>query len=308
MQQHTDNPVLFITLSNIGDAIMTTPVLQALHTMYPGKVIDIVADQRSSEIFFNCPFRGDIFIKNKKLFLRGVPELLKKLRRRNYDLVVDLRTDGLAYLLHARKKLSRWHRGKTGNHAVQQHMGVIASLYQDTRLPRCHVWIGKDDEQFAGQVLNGLDGKTLLALGPGANAQRKIWPGENYTALLNRLSGKTDAVILLGNRDDSNISKNITAPCGLPVLDLCGRTSILQAAAVLQHATAFVGNDSGLGHIAAALGVPTITIFGPGDPERYRPWSENSQCVTGDSQDIRNVSVDEVVKHFLSIKCGPAGA
>ena len=94
----------------------------------------------------------------------------------------------------------------------------------------------------------------------------------------------------------------------LPVLDLCGRTSILQAAAVLQHATAFVGNDSGLGHIAAALGVPTITIFGPGDPERYRPWSENSQCVTGDSQDIRNVSVDEVVKHFLSIKCGPAGA
>jgi len=66
------NKILFISLSNIGDAVMTTPVLQALHELYPEAVIDIVGDQRSSEIFKYCPFLGEIFHKHKSSFLRGV--------------------------------------------------------------------------------------------------------------------------------------------------------------------------------------------------------------------------------------------
>ena len=64
------NKILFISLSNIGDAVMTTPVLQALHELYPGAVIDIVGDQRSSVIFKHCPYRGKIFHKQKNSFLR----------------------------------------------------------------------------------------------------------------------------------------------------------------------------------------------------------------------------------------------
>lgn len=295
MRQQIYNPILLITLSNIGDVIMTTPVLQALHAIYPGVKIDIVTDQRSSEIFFYCPFRGDIFIKDKKLFLRGVPELLIKLRSRRYDLIVDLRTDGLAYLLHGRKKLTRWRRKKTARHAVQQHMTVIGSIYNNRPIPQCRIWTGQADEHFARLILGDKAGKRILALGTGANSHKKIWPVENYIELINKLTGTIDVVILLGNGEDGKSSKSISTRSGLPILDLCGRTTILQAAAMLQHATFFVGNDSGLGHIAAALGVPTITIFGPGEPERYRPWSENSQCVIGDDNDIKNAGVDDVI-------------
>lgn len=281
--------------------IMTTPVLQALHNNYGDAKIDIVADQRSSEIFFYCPFRGDIFIKNKKLFLRGVPELLGKLRARQYDLVVDLRTDGLAYLLHGRKKLTKWHREKTGLHAVQQHMGVIGSIYNNKPIPGCHIWIGQEDMNFARSVLGDMIGKRILSLAPGANSQKKIWPIENYSALIDKLAKKIDAVVLLGNRQDARLAQDITVPSGLPILDLCGRTTLLQAAAVLQSTTIFVGNDSGPGHIAAASGVPTITIFGPGEPERYRPWSENSQCVIGDGHDIKNAKVEDVMECIFKL-------
>lgn len=293
------NKILFISLSNVGDAIMTTPVLQALHNIYKDATIDIVADQRSSEIFFYCPFRGDIIIKNKKSFLRGVPELLGKLRARKYDLIVDLRTDGLAYLLHGRKKLTKWHRGKTGSHAVQQHMGVIGPEYNNKAIPDCRIWTGQEDKNFARSVLGDMIGKRILALGPGANAQKKVWPVESYSALIDKLAEKFDAVVLLGNRQDARLAQNITIPSGLTVLDLCGRTTLLQAAAVLHFATVFVGNDSGPGHIAAASGVPTITIFGPGEPERYRPWSENSQCVIGDDNDIKNARVEDVIECIL---------
>ena len=296
MQQQANNPILFITLSNVGDAIMTTPVLLALHTIYPEKRIDIVADQRSSEIFYYCPFRGDIFIKNKKLFLRGMQELLGKLRARQYDLIVDLRTDGMAYLLHGRKKLTKWHRGKTGKHAVLQHIGVIASIYNNQPIPGCHIWTSQEDEDFARSVLGDMIGKNILSLGPGANSQKKIWPVENYSVLINKIARKIDAIVLLGNREDGRLAKSISVPPGLPVMDLCGHTTLLQAAAVLKKTTIFVGNDSGPGHIAAATGVPTITIFGPGEPERYHPWSEISQYVIGDHHDIKNAKVEDVME------------
>ena len=296
------NKILFISLSNVGDAIMTTPVLQALHDNYKDATIDIVADRRSSEVFLNCPFRGDIFIKNKKSFLRGVPELLGKLRTRQYDLIVDLRTDGLAYLLRGKKKLTKRHRGETGSHAVQQHMGVIGSIYNNRPIPDCRIWTGQEDENFARSIIGDMNGKQILALGPGANSQKKIWPVENYIALVNKLSGDFDKVILVGNRQDAALAKGITAPASMTVLDLCGRTTILQAAAVLQYANVFIGNDSGLGHLAAARGVPTITLFGPGEPDRYRPWSEMSQSVCGPGHNIKNVKVEDVIKCVSRIR------
>ena len=108
--RETVNKILFISLSNIGDAIMTTPVLMALHERYPEAVVDIVGDQRSSEIFKHCPFRGEIFNKQKHRFLRGIPVLLKTLWFQSYDLIVDIRTDGLAYLLPAGKRFTKFNR------------------------------------------------------------------------------------------------------------------------------------------------------------------------------------------------------
>ena len=88
--------ILLVSLSNVGDAVMTTPVLEALHQRYPAAVIDIVGDRRSSGLFEFCPYRCRIFHKDKRGGVRGLLRLIQGLRRTRYELVVDLRTDGPA--------------------------------------------------------------------------------------------------------------------------------------------------------------------------------------------------------------------
>jgi ADP-heptose:LPS heptosyltransferase len=288
--------ILFITLSNIGDAIMTTPVLQALHTIYPEAIIDIVADQRSGEIFNHCPYRGEILYKQKNKVFRGGWQLLKTLHARKYDLIVDLRTDGFAYLLRANKRLTKWHSKSKSVHAVEQYMGIISPIYTSDQIPACHIWIGKSEVHFANQVFGPYKGKKMLGVGPGANSQKKIWPADSYVALIDRLRNHFDAVILLGNGDDQESSGYISRHADLFCIDLCGKAALLQTAAVLGHIALYVGNDSGLGHMASAMDKPTMTIFGPGNPERYRPWGNRAMLVAGSGQEVDRVSVEDVIQ------------
>jgi len=289
------NKILFISLSNIGDAIMTTPVLHALHQLYPEAIIDIVGDQRSSEIFKHCPYRGEIFHKQKNSFLRGVPALLMTLWAQSYDLVVDIRTDGLAYLLPAGKRFTKFNKTKAGPHAVRQHLGIISKIYQGDS-PQCYVWISNIERNFAKESLGDYYGKKLLGVGPGANADVKIWPKKNYLSLVEKAGKFFDAVVFFGNNRDKEISDFISSHVGIPCINLCGRTSVLQAVAILELMTGFVGNDSGLGHMASAAGIPTITVFGIGEAERYRPWGEKALWLVGEKQNINNVAVDDVVE------------
>lgn len=288
--------ILFVSLSNIGDAIMTTPVLQALHQKFPDSEIDIVGDQRSSEIFLNCPYRGEIIHKNKHLFLRGGPSLIKKLRSRRFDLVVDLRTDGLAWLLRARKRMTRWQGRPYGPHAVEQHMGVIYKLHCDLAIPNCHVWTSNTEDDFATMVLGEYSGKRLLCLGPGANWPGKIWSDRNYLKLISRMENYFDAVTLLGDKKDRDISARIAGKSVLPAIDLCGKTSLLQAAAVIKQSALFIGNDSGLGHLASGVNIATITVFGIGNPERYRPWGDKAMWLVGENQEIEKITVEQVAE------------
>ena len=287
--------ILLISLSNIGDAVMTTPVLQALHAIYPDTKIDIVADRRSSDIFLHCPYRGEIYHKEKQRLLRGSLFLLKRLITRKYGLIVDLRTDGLAYLLRADTRLTKWQSNAYGPHAVERHFGVISSLHGNNKIPACHIWVNEDDKLFAREILGGYANKRLLGLGPGANWHGKIWPKEKFLALTEHVKDKFDAVILLGDDYDREYSEYISVNSKLACIDLCGRASLLQTAAVLGFMATFIGNDSGLGHIASAAGIPTLTIFGPGKPEQYHPWGENSRWIEGKDKKIENVSVEEVV-------------
>lgn len=291
-----------ISLSNIGDAVMTTPVLHALHDHFPRATIDIVGDQRSSEIFLNCPYRGEIFHKDKKKFLRGGPALILSLRKQKYDLVVDLRTDGLAFLLKTARRLGKWQRDPYGPHAVERHMGIIRSIHGNNPIPECQVWPGNQNKEYALRVLQDFAGKRILGLGPGANWPGKIWPEKNYLALIDAFKTSFDVVVLLGDMRDSELTRSIDENSSLPVVNLCGKTSLLQAAAVLEHTKVFIGNDSGLGHLASGVGTHTLTIFGPGNPERYRPWGIRSQIVTGEPENIASVSVEDVISKLKMFK------
>jgi heptosyltransferase-3 len=300
MGQADNNNILLITLSNVGDAIMTTPVMAALHHKYPRAVMDIVTDARASELFTHCPFKGDIILKDKLAGLNGIFSLVKRLRAKRYDLIVDLRTDGLPLLLRARRRMTRRGSKAAGYHAVQRHFAVIGPREGISTIPDTCLWLSPQDQDYAQRQLASLAGDRWLALGPGARWAPKCWPARAFRELVARLQARFDAVLLLGSDADTGCARQVAEGMALPYLNLAGKTSLLQAAALLQQVQLFIGNDSGLGHMAAAGGTPTMTVFGPGDPARYHPWQPQARWVQSDSGDIADVPVAAVVAAILA--------
>ena len=292
---NAEGHILFITLSNIGDALLTTPVLQCLHRHDEAATIDIVCDQRSSILFRHCPYRGVLYHKQKQRWLRGVPALALQLRHKRYDLVVDLRTDILAHLIHAEKRLLRRRRGEHV-HAVEKHFATVAEIAGGGGIPATALWLDQAERDYADEVCRQLPGEKWLCIGPGANWERKIWPAQNYAQAANGLGDKFDALALLGSATDGPQAQQVALDARLPCINLCGQTNLLQAAAVIARMTLFLGNDSGLGHIAAAVATPSFTLFGPGNPERYHPWGAQAAWHTAPDRIIGNIPVKTVVE------------
>jgi len=171
-------------------------------------------------------------------------------------------------------------------------MGVIASLHGARPLPRASVWPRPEDRAFAVRTLSG--GGRWLGIGPGAHWPPKIWPPRRFVELVAELRSEFHGIVLLGDSTDAAPAREIAAAALLACVDLCGRTSILEAAAVLGRCACFIGNDSGPGHLAAAVGTPTLTLFGPGDPARYRPWGAGAAWLEAPGRDLDRLRADTV--------------
>lgn len=290
---------LFITLSNIGDAVLTTPALEYLHARHPDLRFDIVADARSAELFTHCPYRGEILLKHKRAGWRGLLRLIRTLRRTRYVLAADLRTDGLAYLLRAERRMTKLRRGPAGPHSVEEHMAVVAPGVRRAEIPPTRIWLTDALREQARERLAALPPGPLLAIGPGANWLPKIWPLESFAELLRRLEGRVAAAVLLGGPNDRERAEGLVREAALPMLDLCGATGLLEATAVLERADLFVGNDSGLGHLASAVATPTLTLFGPGEPERYHPWGPRAAWLVAPDRDLARLTPGVVAERLL---------
>lgn len=289
------NKILFIGLSSVGDVVMTTPVLQSLQDKYPDAVFDIVVDKRGTGLYKNYPRLNKLYLKDKNLPLRGVPDLLSQLWKNRYDLIVDVRTDGLAYLLRAKKRYTKWGAKSYGPHAVEGLMGVIARLHGEEPIPRAIVWPSDADKEYAIKELSEFNNKDrLLTLSLGDSRKLiKTWPAENFIELLSRHENDFSGVVFLGNSFEAEETQKVADKISLPHINTVGN-SLLEAAALLEKSCLYIGPDSGLGHIAGAVETPTISFFSHVKPEQYRPWGNKSECLAGVDNDARNISVDEV--------------
>ena len=291
--------ILFISLSNIGDAVMTTPVLQALERIYPDAVFDIVTGKRAAEVFKHYPKLINLFIKDKQGFLRGYFDLWQALFKTKYDLIVDLRFDGFVDTLRSKRRLTKSNKDDRLMHAVEQHMSVIRSISPEQG--KVHVisgptiWLDGALSSFADNIIKTLSEEFLLSLGPGCGGPEKVWSPPFFAQACNQLKDKISGVILLGGAGDTAYCREVSENLEIEYCDMSGKTSILEAAALIKKTKCFVGNDSGLGHLASAVTTPTITLFGVGDPERYHPWQKETEWLIGSDQDVNNISVNDVV-------------
>jgi heptosyltransferase-3 len=291
--------ILFITLSNIGDVVMTTPVLEALHLAYPHAIIDVMGDARSEILFRDCPFIHTFFRKPKKVGIKQAYDFIQTVRQTYYDLAVDLRTDGLLYLLCAKHKLHKLSNRKLMHmHSVEKHFATIKTFLPSIAMPCTKLYLADKDKASAQLFLktHGLAGKRILALGLGANFAGKIWPVSAFVGLAKALSEHFDVVLLFGNQQESILAAEFIANYQGLVVDASGQFDLMQTTALLANARYFVGNDSGLGHLASAVKVPSFTVFGVGQPHRYRPWGQTARWFQDEGHEIKHVDSETIAQ------------
>lgn len=304
MNKYPIEHILCITLSNIGDVVMTTPVLHALHQQYPNAVIDIVGDARSDSLFKHLPFLGQMIRKQKGASLSQTIQLIRQIRQTKYDIAVDLRTDGLLHVVNARRKYHKLANRKTLHlHSVEKHFAVLAPFIQHP-MHETHIVLSSQEVAAAKQWLagQGLGHQPILGLGLGANFIGKIWPVERFVALAQALLNRFPAVVLLGSQADQVLAQRFLQQINHPTLQVvnaCGKFDLLTTSALLAQTDFFVGNDSGLGHLASAVDVPTFTVFGVGQPDRYRPWGDKALWYQDPAREIANVPSQLVCDRIL---------
>lgn len=280
------NNILFITLSNIGDVILTTPVLWVLKNKYPDAKLNVLVGPKAAEIFQGNPNIHSTIIYDKHMSLSSKLSLVRQLRKIKFDLVVDLRNTILPFLLRARKKIGLLSPAPKGiHHKKQIHLWKLKSLGIDIDMENVpfYLYYSKDDLEYAKKLLNTngipVSGR-IVAVCPGARSTTKMWSAEGFAKVIDELSKLQDVkVILIGDIFDRERNYQVSLLCQAKPVDLSGKTSLMQLAALISLCNLLITNDSAPMHIATAIGVPVISLFGPTDPQKYGPQGKSDVII-----------------------------
>lgn len=264
--------ILFISSTRVGDAILSTGLLDYLIKQNPGAVVTVACGPAAAPLFDAVPGLERVITLHKMVFSLHWPRLLALTVGRLWDVIMDLRGSPMYWLLPAKSRY-RLHRSPEPEHRITQ---LARTLGLENNPPAPRLWTNAETEATAARLIP--EGPPVLAVGPTANWRAKTWRAEHFSALIERLTSADGIapgarVAVLGRDDERPQALRLieSIPCERRI-DLVGRLDLLEAFACLKRAAFYVGNDSGLMHLAAASGVPTLGLFGPSPEINYAPW------------------------------------
>ena len=264
--------ILFITYTRIGDAVLSTGLLSALIDRHPSAAITVACGPAAAPLFEDVPGLDSVIAMPKQRFAGHWRALWRSCVGRRWDILVDLRHSVMPFVLRAGRRLVLRVGSDDPRHKVEQ----LASLLSLAPPPSPRLWIGSEHREAASALVP--TGSPILALGPCANWPGKQWAADRFSELAVRLTDGQGPLagariaIFGGPEDRAQAAKVVTALPPDRTLDLVGRGDLLTVAACFEKACLYIGNDSGLMHMAAAVGTPTLGLFGPSRDEHYAPW------------------------------------
>jgi heptosyltransferase III len=269
--------ILFVTATRIGDAVLSTGLLGYLIERHPGARLTVAAGPAAASLFEAVPGLERLIVMEKQRWSLHWLPFYSAVATRRWDLVVDLRGSALAWLLRAteRKVMAK---GDAREHRVRQ----LGRLFALDPPPSPRLWTAPRHEHAAGTLV--APGGPVLAIGPAANWRGKQWRAERFAALALRLTATNGPLagarvaVLAAPHERQQAAPLLAAIPNNRRIDLVGR-DLLTAAAVLRRCVLFIGNDTGLMHMAAAVGTPTLGLFGPSPISQYAPWGRHATAV-----------------------------
>ena len=291
----------------IGDAVMTLPALSALKSLYPASDITVLAKARVLPVYAGNPAVSatvEYDSSGAHKGLKGRLRLAAELKEMGFSRAVlfqnafeaaliaflarvpqrvgyarDLRSPFLTKAIACSTEILEVHQ-------TLYYLNIIKELGgETTETPLPKIFISSEERAKARKYLRELgigDGTKLIGASPGASyGPAKMWPAEKFAAVLTGYSMETGAVpLLFGGPDDAEASAKVSTELSVKHFDLTGKIGLREFMAIAAGLNVFITNDSGPMHIGAALGVPTIAIFGSTSPELNRPYWTFSQRYT----------------------------
>jgi heptosyltransferase-1 len=291
--------ILIIKPSSLGDIVHSLPVLKILKDSFPDSSIDWVVSKNLKDLLTGNPLIHDLIIfdkdswKNLKrihLTIKEMTALVKRLRSKNYDVVLDLQgllRSGLMTFFSKSSVKVGFHNAREGStlfynkkvmvngaiHAVDRYVELIKCIGANADVIEFPLFADKTDICEIKHLIGELP--EYLVIVPGARWQTKRWQPENFGQVISQLS---IPCVIAGSKDDMRIAEVVFKYSQGKAINICGKTSLKELINLIANAKAVVSNDSGPMHIAVALDVPVIALFGPTDPHRTGPyrWQEKN--------------------------------
>lgn len=342
------NNILVIKLRYIGDVLLATPVLTALRGAFPQARLTMAVNRGTEEILKGNPDLTEVLVVDRG-GLGADLRFLQEIRRQRFDCVIDL-TDGdrsamMAWTSGAPVRIGfnaehRW-RGllytlivtASSVHRVERDLAAVRALGIEPKTDLPVLNLSPQEEHQAAVLLeeigagrtNGVGGRRMVLLHPGARYWFKTWPAERFAELADRLTDTCRCQILVagGDQDGDMVNRVRThARCNLKIL--AGRADLRQFAAIVKRCAVFIGNDTGAMHIAAAMGTSVVALFGPSHPAEWGPRGRDTTviykgmdcrpcfhptCRRGEDNCMKQISVEEVfaAAHRFLVKQAEVG-
>ena len=340
INRDTIKNVLIIKLRYLGDVLLITPCLQALRTNLPDAKLTVAVNRGTEDVLRHHSCVDKLVIVDRDGFFSACRTVLS-LRTQEYDLVLDL-TDGDRSAIMARVANARWRVGYNaehrwrgrfydqvieGNpadeHTVDYHLRAIDQIGFKVTEGAPTLTTGPDDDAYAEELLvdHGIEREDgLVMIHPGSRWEAKSWPPERFAILAEHIQRSGyHRVVFAGSEKERSRVQEIQSQMSTTSVSMVGQTTVLQLAAVMKRCVLFVSNDNGPMHMAAAMGLPVVGIFGPTHPRTWGPRGEGHQvlfkdmdcracftpgCQFGEQSCMRQISVEEVtaaVEHRLAV-------
>ncbi len=315
--------VLVIKLRHHGDVLLATPALTTLKHALPHAEIDALVYRDTAPMLDDHPALANLYCIDRAWKHRGIAAqaaaewgLLQRLRARRYDLIVHLtehqRGAWLTRLLAPRwavapKRPGRFWAGSfshqtlrapTRRHTVEVNLDALRriGIHPTAADKRVTLVPGAAAEARVAELLaaNKLAPGKFIHLHPTSRWLFKCWPAASFAALCRALGEQGWPIVLTTAPDAAEMAlvAAIKAQCAWPVVDLSGQLALKELAALTAQARLFVGVDSAPMHIAAAMGTPTVALFGPSGDIEWGPWQSPSRIVTSTSHPCRPCGLD----------------
>lgn len=287
--------ILVIKIGAVGDVVLAVPSLRAIRERFPKAHIAVLVGVESRQLLQNCPYVDELIAYNTPFVKKNIFNFMKLaegLRKSSFDITIDFqnssRSHALGFLSLAPKRFG-YKNTKLGfllNYGIKdvrvglpplQHqfriLGLLGIQLKDERL---EVWPTENDFKFTDEFLAGqwmVAGHPLVGINIGSSPRwrTKRWPPDKLSRLCDELAKKNIRVILTGVKEEYAAAMRIIASTQSKPINATGKTTLNQLAALIKRCRVFITTDSAPMHIAAAVGVPVVAIFGPTDPKRHSP-------------------------------------